>query len=90
MSLRIEDAQYIKMTESPVASLVVKLGIPTTISMLVTSIYNMADTAFVGTLGIVGIEVAQPIAEVLTAATSVPFVLYYFRHLPQESELESG
>jgi len=27
------------------------LGIPTTISMLVTSLYNMADTYFVGTLG---------------------------------------
>ncbi len=46
-----DNAQYIKMTETPVASLVVQLGIPTTISMLVTSIYNMADTAFVGTLG---------------------------------------
>ena len=45
------DAQYKKMTETPVAALVVTLGIPTTISMLVTNIYNMADTAFVGTLG---------------------------------------
>ena len=46
-----DDAQYKKMTETPVAALVVTLGIPTTISMLVTNIYNMADTAFVGTLG---------------------------------------
>ena len=46
-----ENAQYKKMTETPVANLVVRLGIPTTISMLVTSIYNMADTAFVGQLG---------------------------------------
>ena len=45
------NAQYIKMIETPVTRLVVTLGIPTTISMLVTSIYNMADTAFVGTLG---------------------------------------
>ena len=51
MNARKEDAQFIKMTETPVASLVVRLGIPTTISMLVTSIYNMADTAFVGQLG---------------------------------------
>lgn len=42
---------YKKMTETPVASLVIRLGIPTTISMLITSIYNMADTYFVGTLG---------------------------------------
>ena len=46
-----ENAQYLKMTETPVARLVVTLGIPTTISMLVSAIYNMADTAFVGTLG---------------------------------------
>lgn len=42
---------YIKMTETPVAKLIVTLGIPTTISMLITSIYNMADTYFVGGLG---------------------------------------
>ncbi len=46
-----EEAQYNKMTGTPVTSLVITLGIPTTISMLVTSIYNMGDTAFVGTLG---------------------------------------
>ena len=39
------------MTKTPVAKLIVSLGIPTTISMLITSIYNMADTYFVGTLG---------------------------------------
>ena len=51
MEAERENAQYRKMTETPVARLVVRLGIPTTISMLVTSIYNMADTAFVGQLG---------------------------------------
>lgn len=43
--------QYDKMTKTPLVRLIVSLGIPTTISMLVTSIYNMADTYFVGTLG---------------------------------------
>ena len=42
---------YDKMTKTPLAKLIISLGIPTTISMLVTSIYNMADTYFVGTLG---------------------------------------
>lgn len=46
-----ENAQYKKMTETPVPKLIVMLGIPTTISMLVTNIYNMADTYFVGKLG---------------------------------------
>ena len=39
------------MTEMPVWKLVIMLGIPTTISMLITNVYNMADTYFVSTLG---------------------------------------
>ena len=58
------ELHYKKMTETPVAKLILKLGIPTTISMLITSIYNMADTYFVGTLG----ESAQ-------ASTGVLFTL---------------
>ncbi|MBR6478443.1 MAG: MATE family efflux transporter [Lachnospiraceae bacterium] len=46
-----QKAQFRKMTETPIAPLVIKLGIPTTISMLVTSIYNMADTFFIGRYG---------------------------------------
>lgn len=58
------DQHYYKMTETPVAKLILRLGIPTTISMLITNIYNMADTYFVGTLG----ESAQ-------AATGVLFTV---------------
>ncbi len=36
------------MTETPVPELIVKLSIPTIISMLVTAFYNSADTYFVG------------------------------------------
>ncbi len=44
-------AYYDKMTKLPLTGLIISLGIPTTISMLVTNIYNMVDTYFVGTLG---------------------------------------
>ena len=43
--------QYEEMTQTPVPKLVLRLAVPTTISMLVTSIYNMADTLFVSQLG---------------------------------------
>lgn len=43
--------QYEKMTMTPIPQLIVRLAVPTIISMLVTNIYNMVDTAFVGTLG---------------------------------------
>lgn len=58
------EKHYEKMTLTPVSKLILQLGIPTTISMLITSIYNMADTYFVGTQG----ESAQ-------AATGVLFTL---------------
>lgn len=48
------DAQARKftvMTTAPIGRLVMKLALPTVVSMLVTSFYNMADTYFVGTLG---------------------------------------
>lgn len=38
--------QYNKMVNTPVSKLITSLAIPTVISMLVTSIYNMADTFF--------------------------------------------
>lgn len=47
-----EEQQYIKMTESPIKKLIITLGIPTIISMLVTAIYNLADTFFVSNIGV--------------------------------------
>ena len=45
------DEQYNKMVNTPVWKLITKLAIPTIISMLITSLYNMADTFFVSQLG---------------------------------------
>lgn len=41
------EERYTMMIETPVDKLIPKLAVPTIISMLVTSIYNMADTFFV-------------------------------------------
>ena len=46
-----KDAQFERMTTEPVSRLVISLAIPAIISMMITSIYNLVDTAFVGTLG---------------------------------------
>ena len=40
--------KYKMMTETPVPKLIMKLAVPTILSMLVTGFYNMADTYFVG------------------------------------------
>lgn len=50
----MEENQTLKfqmMTEAPIKPLVCRMAIPTIISMLVSSFYNMADTFFVGKIG---------------------------------------
>ena len=86
------ELHYKKMVETPVAKLIVSLGIPTTISMLITSIYNMADTYFVGTLG----ESAQAATGIIytlqTIIQGIAFMLgqgggtYISRHLANRDE----
>ncbi len=44
--------QYIKMTQTPVGKLILRLGLPTTISMLITTLYNMADSFFVSKISL--------------------------------------
>ena len=45
------DRKREQMLSEPVEKLVCKMAIPTTISMLVTALYNLADTFFVGQIG---------------------------------------
>lgn len=46
------DKQFEKMRNTPVPKLIIMLGIPTTISMMITNIYNMADTYFVSQISL--------------------------------------
>ena len=45
-----QEEKVVYMTTEPVNKLVCKMAVPTIISMLITSFYNMADTYFVGKL----------------------------------------
>lgn len=46
-----QQKQFRKMTTEPVGKLLFSLSVPTILSMMITNIYNLVDTAFVGTLG---------------------------------------
>lgn len=65
MYLTKEEAQYIKMTETKIPKLITSLAIPTVIAMLVTALYNFADTYFVTLLN----------NDSITAAVNVVFPL---------------
>ena len=47
----LQRKQFERMTTEPVGKLLFMLSVPTIISMMVTNIYNLVDTAFVGALG---------------------------------------
>ncbi len=46
-----QDQKYIVMTQTPIPRLVGRLALPTICAMLITAIYNMADTYFVSQIG---------------------------------------
>lgn len=62
--------KFTYMTQTPVKKLVGTLAVPTMISMLVTSIYNLADTYFAGQIGTsesAAIGIALPLMAIIQA-----------------------
>ncbi len=50
MENETQEQKLERMTTQPVEKLILKLAIPTILSMLITTFYNLVDTIFVGTL----------------------------------------
>ena len=67
--------KYIRMTTEPVNKLVCRLAVPTIISMLVTSLYNMVDTFFVGQ---VGTEATAGVGLIFPVMTIIQAFGFYF------------
>ena len=67
--------QYIKMTETPIPKLVVTLAIPMIISMLVSAIYNLADTFFVSKLGTSASGAVGVVFSLMAVIQAVGFML---------------
>lgn len=70
-----DEQQFIKMTQTPIPRLITKLAIPTTISMLVTSIYNLADTFFVSKLSTSASGAVGIVFSLMTIIQAVGFTL---------------
>jgi Na+-driven multidrug efflux pump len=71
------DEKYRLMTTTPVEKLVIKQAIPSIIIMMVSAMYNMADTYFVSSLGtsaIAGVGVSFSLMAVIQA------VGFFFGH----------
>lgn len=70
-----EERQYNKMVNTPVKRLIMSLSIPTIISMLITSIYNLADTFFVSQLGVSASGAVGVVFPVMAIIQAVGFTL---------------
>ncbi len=68
-----ERQQFVKMTQTPIPRLIIKLGIPTTLSMMVTSLYNLADTFFVSTLGDPAIAAVSNLLALMSIIQAIGF-----------------
>lgn len=69
------NSQYIKMTTAPVKGLICRLAVPTIASMMVTAIYNSADTYFVGQLGKSASGAVGIVFSLMTIIQAVGFTL---------------
>ncbi|MBR4343752.1 MAG: MATE family efflux transporter [Lachnospiraceae bacterium] len=68
------------MTETPVPKLIKELAIPTVISMLVTGIYNTADTYFVGRIPDIAIQATAAVGIVFPVMAVIQAFGFLFGH----------
>ncbi len=68
-------SQFNKMTQKPVSSLVLSLAVPTIISMLVSALYNIADTFFVSQIGTSASAAVGIVFSVMAIIQAVGFTL---------------
>ena len=69
------ELHYRKMTQTPVERLIVSLSVPTIISMLISNIYNLADTYFVGSLGVSASGAVGVVFTLMTVLQAIGFML---------------
>ncbi|MBE7093829.1 MAG: MATE family efflux transporter [Clostridiales bacterium] len=70
-----EKAQFERMTKTPIPRLIVSLGIPTMLNMMVTSLYNMADTLFVSRLGEQAVGAVSVVLSLMSIIQAIGFTL---------------
>lgn len=69
------DAQYEKMIETPIPRLITSLAVPTVLSMLVSSAYNIADTFFVAKTGAQGSAAIGVVFSVMALIQAIGFAV---------------
>lgn len=71
------DAKQLEMIQAPVERLIIKLAGPSIVLMLVSALYNMADTYFVGSLGT---SATAAVGVVFALMTTIQALGLFFGH----------
>ena len=77
MKEREQEEKVRYMTTAPVQKLICSLAVPTIISMLITSFYNMADTFFVGKINT---SATAAVGVVFSVMSMIQAVGFFFGH----------
>lgn len=67
--------KFDKMSKEPVKKLISSLAVPTIITMLVSAVYNMADSYFVGKIDTTSVASIGIVFSVMTLLQAVGFFL---------------
>ena len=71
MSSTAQNAKFVRMTTEPIPRLIGQLAVPTIISMLVTTFYNLVDTLFIRQLAndsmVAAVGIVLPLMSIIQA-----------------------
>lgn len=91
-----QEQRYTMMMQTPIPKLIPRLAVPTIISMLVTAVYNMADTFFVSQIGTSASGAVGVIASLMFMIQAIGFTFgmgsgnYISRSLGDQNDSEAG
>ncbi len=71
--MRTNQEQYDFLTKAPMKKVLLELSVPTMVSMLITSIYNLSDTFFVGQISTSASAAVGVVASLMTLMQAIGF-----------------
>jgi Na+-driven multidrug efflux pump len=77
MNKQAQEEKHQLMTTAPVEKLVLKMALPSMISMMISSIYNMVDTLYVGRLST---QAAGAVGVVFSYMSLIQAFAFFFGH----------
>ncbi|MFA6947634.1 MAG: MATE family efflux transporter [Eubacteriales bacterium] len=72
--------KFVRMTTEPVERLICKMAAPTIVTMLISSIYNMADTYFIGQIKIDATASTGAVGVVFSFMAIIQAIGFFFGH----------